>query len=138
MKQFFSRVLAATFFLWLAVTPSIFAATTAGNLRCESLENPQGIDAAQPRLSWILNSDERGQKQTAYQILVASSRKELAKDQGDLWDSGKISSDQSIQVDYAGKPLDFARAMFLESPRLGQRWKSFRLEPAGACGRWDC
>ena len=106
MKQSFPRVLLTAAFLWLATASSIFAATTVGNLRCESLENPPGIDATQPRLSWQLNSTERGQKQTAYQILVASSEKNLAHNKGDLWDSGKISSDQSIQVDYAGKPLE--------------------------------
>jgi alpha-L-rhamnosidase len=106
MKRFFPRILLATVFLWLAAVPATFAATTVGNLRCESLENPLGIDVTQPRLSWQLDSTKRGQKQIAYQILVASSEKNLAKDKGDLWDSGKISSDQSIQVDYAGKPLE--------------------------------
>jgi len=81
------------------------AAISMGDLCCENLENPLGIDAAQPRLSWILYSTERGQRQTAYQVLVASSGKNLKADNGDLWDSGKISSDQSIQLDYAGKPL---------------------------------
>ena len=76
------------------------------NLRCEYLENPLGVDVAKPRLSWVLKDDERGQKQTAYQILVASTPEILAKDQGDLWDSGKISGDRSIQVEYAGKLLE--------------------------------
>jgi alpha-L-rhamnosidase len=75
------------------------------NLTCESLTNPQGIDLAQPRLGWMLQSDIRGQKQTAYQILVSGSRKNLDTDQGDLWDSGKVESDQSIQVAYVGVPL---------------------------------
>ena len=76
------------------------------NLRCEYLKDPLGVDAAKPRLSWLLEADERGQKQTSYQILVASTPEILAKDQGELWDSGKVSSDRSIQVEYAGKPLD--------------------------------
>ena len=74
-------------------------------LRCEYLENPMGIDVLAPRLSWVLQSKERGQKQTAYRILVASSSEFLAKDQGDLWDSGKVAGDQTIQVVYQGKPL---------------------------------
>jgi alpha-L-rhamnosidase len=74
-------------------------------LRCEHLTNPLGIDAPQPRLSWILESTERGQRQTAYQILVASAPERLADDQGDLWDSGRISSDQSVYVAYAGAGL---------------------------------
>lgn len=47
----------------------------------------------------------RGARQAAYQVLVASSPERLAKDEGDLWDSGKVESDQSAQVIYAGKPL---------------------------------
>jgi len=74
-------------------------------LRCEYLSNPLGIDARQPRLSWVLESSERGQFQNAYQVLVASTPQRLAKGEGDLWDSGKVMSDQSIQVTYAGKPL---------------------------------
>ena len=81
------------------------AAVTVGALRCEQLENPSGIDATPPRLSWILNSTERNIKQTAYQILVASSLSGLKSDHGDLWDSGKVASDDSILVAYAGKPL---------------------------------
>jgi alpha-L-rhamnosidase len=74
-------------------------------LTCEYRTNPLGIDVVQPRLSWLLESDERGQRQTAYQILVASSPEQLGDDQGDLWDSGKVESDRSIQVVYAGSGL---------------------------------
>ena len=80
-------------------------AANLGNLRCEYLNDPLGIDAAKPRLSWVIKDDERGQKQTAYQVLVASKPELLAKDQGDLWDSGKVASDQSVQVEYGGKTL---------------------------------
>jgi len=75
------------------------------SLRCEYLENPLGIDTSAPRLSWQIESKERGQKQTAYRILAASSPDLLQKDQGDLWDSGKVESDQSLHVRYAGKPI---------------------------------
>ena len=73
---------------------------------CEYLKDPLGIDVAKPRLSWQLNSDERGQKQTAYHILVASSREKLDKNAGDLWDSEKVKSDRSRQVEYTGLPLE--------------------------------
>lgn len=75
------------------------------NLRCEYRKNPLGIDATRPRLSWVLQSDQRGQKQTAYQVLVASTPEALANDRGDLWDSGKVASEKSIHVEYAGKAL---------------------------------
>lgn len=72
---------------------------------CEYLKDPLGIDTMEPRLSWLLESDERGQKQTAYQILAAGAPELLAANKGDLWDSGKVESDRSIQVEYAGKTL---------------------------------
>ncbi|MHA1132484.1 MAG: glycoside hydrolase family 78 protein [Candidatus Helarchaeota archaeon] len=74
-------------------------------LRCEYLNNPLGIDVDKPRLSWILESDERNQIQTAYQILVASSQEMLDSDKGDLWDSKQIKSDETTHIDYAGIPL---------------------------------
>ena len=91
---------------WCAPLAVATDAATAARLRCEYLQDPLGIDVTQPRLSWILASDQRGQKQTAYQVLVTSTLELLAKDQGDLWDSGKVVSDQSSQVEYVGKPLE--------------------------------
>jgi alpha-L-rhamnosidase len=83
-------------------------------LRCEYRENPLGIDAAKPRLSWTFEGrdqkiEDRGQKQSAYQVLVASTEELLRKDKGDLWDSGEVASDQSTQVEYAGKALESRR-----------------------------
>ncbi|MCU0962641.1 MAG: family 78 glycoside hydrolase catalytic domain, partial [Pirellulaceae bacterium] len=78
---------------------------TATSLRCEYLINPLGIDVEKPRLSWVLQSDVRGQQQTAYRVLVARSQAALAQGRGDLWDSGKVSSTQSAQVAYAGQSL---------------------------------
>ena len=75
------------------------------DLRCEYLCSPLAIDTPQPRLSWILQSEQRGREQTAYRVLVSSKADLLSKDQGDLWDSGKVESDQTTQVAYAGKPL---------------------------------
>ncbi len=80
----------------------------ARDLRCEFLKNPLGIDTPQPRLSWILDPGKaslRNQAQSAYQILVASRREMLDEDRGDIWDSRKVESDQSIHVPYAGRPL---------------------------------
>jgi alpha-L-rhamnosidase len=74
-------------------------------LRCEYLVDPLGIDATKPRLSWIITSPERGQRQTAYQVLVSSAREKLAADAGDLWDSGRVQGNQTSQVIYGGRPL---------------------------------
>jgi alpha-L-rhamnosidase len=77
----------------------------AAYLRCEYLVNPLGIGELAPRLSWIVESGERGQKQTAYRLLVASSEKLLEADRGDLWDTGQVPSDETIGTAYQGKPL---------------------------------
>jgi alpha-L-rhamnosidase len=74
-------------------------------LRCEYLINPLGIDEPQPRLSWALESPRRGETQTAYQILVASTPEDLAANRGDLWDSDKVAADNTAHIEYAGVAL---------------------------------
>ncbi|MGL4632697.1 MAG: family 78 glycoside hydrolase catalytic domain, partial [Leadbetterella sp.] len=75
------------------------------NLKFEYQRNPIGVDKQNPRLSWQIKSDARGTKQTAYQILVASSEANLKKDIGDVWSSGKVMSDKNIFIAYKGKPF---------------------------------
>lgn len=83
--------------------------TTITNLHCEYRTNPLGIDVTTPRLGWQLVTDRTeqapGARQTAYRIFAASDASLLHEKTADLWDSGKIESDQSIQVAYAGKKL---------------------------------
>ncbi len=67
--------------------------TPISHLTCEYRTNPLGIDVLQPRLSWQMQSDRRGARQTAYQILAASSETGLDGSAGLLWDSRKIESD---------------------------------------------
>jgi len=88
------------------------SAATAGNLRCEHLQNPLGLDVSLPRLSWMMNSTNRGDHQTAYEVLVASSPIILGQNQGDLWDSGAIVSSQSVLISYAGQPLTSGEACY--------------------------
>ncbi|MCF6284337.1 MAG: hypothetical protein L3K26_04015 [Candidatus Hydrogenedentes bacterium] len=90
-----------------AIAPSALAedALTPERLRCEYREAPLGVDITAPRLSWIVTSDKRGQRQTAYQIRVASSEKGLAQGTADLWDSGKVASDETVNIEYTGKAL---------------------------------
>lgn len=82
------------------------------DLRCEYLTNPLGIDVRQPRFSWVLGDSERGELQSAYQVLVASRPELLAQQQGDEWDSSKVASDNSVQIEYAGKPLESGKAYY--------------------------
>ena len=103
-----ATVVAATLF-----GPPITAAQTGpslriDDLRCEYLKNPLGIDAKSPRLSWKLqpvHPEPRGLVQSAYQVLVATSESLLSDGKGTLWDSGRVMSDQSIHVPFAGHPL---------------------------------
>jgi len=101
-------------------------------LRCEYRVNPQGIDEAQPRLTWREDSNARGAKQTAYQILVASSPELLKANTGDLWDSGKISGGQTVNIIYAGKPLASAQEYFWKICVWDSAGKPSWSEPA----RW--
>lgn len=101
------------------------------DLRCEYLKNPLGIDALQPRLSWILESTvpgARGQMQAAYQVLAASSEELLRSDQGDLWDTGKVESNRSTQVAYGGKSLASGRPAW---------WKVRVWDKSGTLSSWS-
>jgi len=102
--------------------------TTVRDLRCEYRDGPLGVDVSQPRLSWILESAERGQTQTAYQVLVAASEESLAADRGDLWDSGKVDSDDTTCVVYRGKPLASHTRCY---------WKVKSWDKAGKATAWS-
>jgi alpha-L-rhamnosidase len=75
------------------------------DLRTEYMADPLGLDVSRPRLSWTHRDTRNDVRQRAYQVLVASSPERLSQDQGDLWDSGKVESDASVHVEYAGIPL---------------------------------
>lgn len=100
------------FLATLLTTRELFAAILVTNLACENRTNPLGVDVPQPRLSWALQSPVRGDKQTAYQILVASSQALLDQNTGDLWDSGQIISDAQNQNSYGGTALQTSQPVF--------------------------
>jgi alpha-L-rhamnosidase len=116
------------------------------NPRCEMLVNPLGIDATKPRLSWEIAADVRNVQQTAYQILVASSIEKLNANTGDLWDSGSVKSDASIQISYNGKPLASRAACFWKikvTTNKGEsdwskpaKWSMGLLTPSDWKGKW--
>jgi len=78
------------------------------------MTSPLGIDDVFPGFSWILESGERHQSQTAYQILVGTDPAALADGHGDVWDSGIVATSRSVAVRYAGLPLE---------PRARYHWK---------------
>jgi alpha-L-rhamnosidase len=85
---------------------------TVTNLTCEYQTNPLGIDVLQPRFSWQLESAARNKKQASYQILVSENPVNLKKDTGEIWDSKRINSDQSLLIPFAGKKLEPGRQYF--------------------------
>ncbi len=97
-------------------------------LRCESRTDPLGIGEIKPRLSWIIQSDRRGEMQSAFRVFVASSRDHLANGQADLWDSGKVDGSNNSSVVYAGKSLE-----------SGQRchWKVMVWDKDGKPSGWS-
>ena len=116
------------------------------HLACEYRTNPLGIDVLQPRLSWQLQSDQRGAHQTAYRILTALSEKNLDIGRELLWDSGKVETDQSIHVFYNGPTLGSGQRVHwkvlvwneagqeIESPSAW--WEMGMLEPGDWEGQW--
>jgi len=102
-------------------------AVVAG-LRCEQAVDPLGVDAPQPHLSWQLQSELRGQMQTAYQVLAASGLDRLARDEGELWDSGRVASDETLGILYQGRPLQSSQRVF---------WKVRVWDKSGRLSAWS-
>jgi alpha-L-rhamnosidase len=105
----------------LLFTQLLFAQTGPIKLQCEYLQNPLGIDAPQPRLSWQLQDARQGAKQTAYQLWVGTDTMESKVGKSDVWQSGKIVSDKNL-VQYAGKALQ---------PFTKYYWKVLLWDAAG-------
>ncbi len=82
------------------------ASATPVHLRCEYLENPLGIDAPSPHLSWQSDDTERNWKQVAYEVLVASNDESVRKNNTDIWDSGRVDSAGSVGIIYRGPELE--------------------------------
>lgn len=100
----------------------------SSDLKCEQQTNPMGIETAAPRLSWIIDSDQRNTLQTAYRILVADDPQILKSNTGNIWDSKKVSSATSIQVAYKGKALSAAKTYY---------WKIMLWDNHGNSSVWS-
>ncbi|MDQ8179409.1 family 78 glycoside hydrolase catalytic domain [Pelagicoccus sp. SDUM812005] len=82
------------------------------DLRTDDRVDPLGIDSVAPRLSWKLESRRRNVKQRAYRILVASDRASLEPGKADLWDSGKVFSNEQYGIGYEGEALDSGQQVY--------------------------
>lgn len=116
-------------------------------LHCEMLAKPIGLETQHPRLGWALSAPERGQYQTAYHVLVASTPELLAQDSGDLWDTGKVRAGASAHVRYEGKPLASGQRAYWKVRVWDQEgrpsawaapshWEMGKLHPNDWQGRW--
>lgn len=114
-----------------APAPAQRPSVRAVELRCEYRRNPLGIDVTEPRLSWRLAASDpnaRGVGQVAYRVLAASSEAALLAGKGDLWDTGRVASDQSAHVVYKGKPLSSRARIF---------WKVRVWDQGGRPSAWS-
>lgn len=98
------------------------------HLQTQLRSDPLAINSVHPQLGWILPWKGRGQFQRAYEILVASTRQLLAQNRGNLWNSGKISSHQSINITYDGSALTSRQRCF---------WKVRVWNQIGEKSRWS-
>ncbi|WP_276359814.1 alpha-L-rhamnosidase [Daejeonella sp. H1SJ63] len=119
MKKHLKTILALLFFV--AFSAFANAQLRVQKLLCENLVNPIGIDALQPRFSWQLSGEGRNLKQTAYELKVLNSSKTV-------WNSGKVSSDQSVFVEYAGKTLEAGKKY---------TWQVKVYDQNGKAGAWS-
>ena len=128
-------------------TPPTATLLPPENLKCEYRVNPLGIDAVQPRLFWEIPDNPRGTMQGAYQVMVATSDSLLSKDKADIWNSGKIKSNQNIQVVYNGSPLESGKRYYWKVRFWDQHgnlshfsrpswWETGLMKPGDWKGTW--
>ena len=131
-------------FHWLSATALLLivpqlasAQLNVGKLTVEHMENPTTVDATHPRLSWINEARDgsvRGQRQTAYRIVVASTKEKLEAGEYDLWDSGRTEPEQSTLVPYEGKALTSGQDSFWKVQTWDAKKKASAWSPVGQWG----
>jgi alpha-L-rhamnosidase len=103
---------------WLTLATASLAVQVHGapsapaELLVNGVSNPLAIERHETRFTWLSEDSTRGERQTAYQILVSSNPVHLAAGTGDWWDSGKVDSDKSTSIEYKGKPLPSAARLW--------------------------
>ncbi|GGF11919.1 hydrolase [Hymenobacter cavernae] len=108
--------------------PAAAADLEVGQLKCAYAPVPLGVQTPAPNLSWQLASEQRNTRQTAYRVLVSDNEKLLSQHVGNIWDSQKVTSDASIQVRYAGQPLQSTKTYY---------WQVMVWDQAGRASAWS-
>ncbi len=98
------------------------------DLTCEYQDNPIGIDTKAPRFSWTITSGLRGVSQKTYELRVGEDMAALAKGQRVTWQTGVVTSDQSLYIPYGGPPL---------KPRQKYYWQVRISDNAGNNSGWS-
>ncbi|MCI0512866.1 glycoside hydrolase family 78 protein [candidate division KSB1 bacterium] len=122
-------------------------AITLTNLRVEYQKNPLGIDVRQPRFSWEMAAAKRGVWQTGYQLRCAATPEHLKAGKNLLWDTGKVASVQSIQIEYAGPALQSGQRVYWQARCWDENnqptpwseaafWEMGLLQPTDWRGEW--
>jgi alpha-L-rhamnosidase len=93
-------------------TLSVNASVSLTKVQLEYQDNPFGEWNPKPHFSWQITTTARDVKQSAYQIVVAHSEKDLKDGANLVWDSGKIHSDVSTSVEFDGQPLESAQTYY--------------------------
>ena len=123
-------------FLVLSHTPAAHADLSPEQLSCEYKTDPLAVDSAHPRLFWKVASRDRGEQQTAYRIIAASSPSRLSSGNADLWDTGIVTSHDTIQLPYAGKQLSSGQQVFWQVRVWDKKRPAVQVEQAGDLDRW--
>lgn len=127
MTKNFARLIIAA--IWLSFNSlNGFCQLSPADLKCEYKVNPVGIETQAPRFSWTFNSPARGVSQSAYQLCVADSKKELQAGKANIWDSGKVLSANNSSVVFAGKAFDMAKKYF---------WSVRIWDQSGKISKWS-
>lgn len=116
-------------------------------LSCDSMQNPLGIDNRQPRLSWQMPAIGRDVRQSAYEILVSTTPNFVAGTKPNVWDSGRVSSDQSVNVIYTGPALQSRQRYYWRvqvwdrhgkksAPSASSWWEMGLLSPSDWRAQW--
>ncbi len=98
------------------------------DLRCEHLSDPLCVDTGAPRLSWCTQTSESNWIQSAYRVIVSSTEKGVQSDMGDLWDTGKMKTSESIDIVYRGRWLNSNEECF---------WKVQTWDSSGHASSWS-
>lgn len=98
------------------------------NLQTENIVNPVGIDVTSPIFGWTVSSTERNQKQIGYEIIVSDNLTSIKSKKGNVWTTGKISSNNTINISYGGTPLQSARRYY---------WRVKVYDSNGKASEWS-